>query len=133
VFDDLIRTHPAATLAIIVLLWSLLAVAAKRIVGRLDTDVRDLRDRYRGIRKEVSDVKTELRVAQAEAKASRHETAEHMKREETIIWPAIQKAMDAAGAVHSRLDKMHETDIAAHAVLGERVARVEALIRNGGK
>lgn len=119
--DDTIREHPAGTLALICLFWILLVAFVRRFVGRLDDDVRDLKAKYRGLTDEIAEMKLSAARAEGETKLARQEALDHMKREESTVWPKFD-------ALHSRMDSFQREDIAAHAVIGERLKGVETLV-----
>lgn len=98
-------------------LLALVQMLLRRALFRLDADIAELRKDNSDLRIEVGAIK--LASARAEGIA-----VEHMKREEDYFWPKID-------ALHVRLDSFQREDISAHAVLGERLTRIETLVLNG--
>lgn len=134
--NDWVRENPAATVAIIALalggLVALLRWSLARNIATVDRDVQGLQIEGRDTRKRLREVERTQTELASETRAGRDEVRHHMEQEETRVWPALTRATDAVVAVHRRLDEYRTDDLVARGANGERLARLEVLIRNGG-
>lgn len=119
--NDLVRENPAVALVVLVAAVALAAWALQRTIARLDKDISGHGTRIAALELEVAALKLEVARNELTVRHAMTAMQRHMEAEEKSLWPAIMSSKDE--------------NIKAHAVLGERLTRVETLMEkvvNGG-
>lgn len=129
-FDDLVRAYPGSAAAVILLLVGMLHGALQILMRRVDQDVKENAREIAALKVEVAAQKTDLKVWRAV-------TEGHLKDEEKNVWPQIRQILEEAKE-RSRIDaQAHATILERMTNIaqdhGEKIAALEALVRNGRK
>jgi hypothetical protein len=124
--NQFIRDNPAVAALAFLVVWGLLGWALARIINRLDRDVQTLRKQHHDMRNKFTALVVENEKLKATIETSRGEQHDHMRREETTFWPKIDN-------LAVEINSAKEEDIRAHAVIGERLTRLETLVAGNGR